>query len=94
MFVVMLKFAENKAQAGLHMEGHKTWLQRGFDEGVFILSGSLDVGGGAILAHNTSLEALRARIDGDPFVTHGVVSATVAGITASRADERLAFLLQ
>jgi uncharacterized protein YciI len=41
MFIVILGFSANKAQAGKFMEGHKSWLQRGFDEGVFLLSGSI-----------------------------------------------------
>jgi len=35
MFVVLLKFSGNKAQAGQFMEGHKNWIKRGFDDGVF-----------------------------------------------------------
>ena len=59
MFVILLKFAENKAQAAQHMEGHKAWLNEGFKDGVFLLAGSLQPGlGGAILAHNTSLAEL------------------------------------
>jgi uncharacterized protein YciI len=64
MFVVLLKFSENKGRAGEFMDGHKDWLQRGFDEGVFLLSGSLLPGlGGAILADGIAPGALRARVD-------------------------------
>ncbi len=94
MFAVFLKFAENKAQAGQHMEGHKTWLDQGFSDGVFLLAGSLQPGlGGAILAHNTSLADLEDRVSKDPFVAENVVSAETHEITASRADPRLEFLL-
>ena len=41
MFVVLLKFSANKGQAGQFMEGHKEWIRRGFDEGVFLLVGNL-----------------------------------------------------
>ena len=41
MFIVLLKFSSNKANAAQWMEGHKAWLQRGFDDGVFMLAGSL-----------------------------------------------------
>ena len=48
MFVVLLKFSSNKAQAGQFMEGHKAWIKRGFDDGVFLLAGNLQpsLGGG------------------------------------------------
>ena len=93
MFVVLLKFSDNKSQAGQYMDGHKDWLQRGFDDGVFLVAGSLQPNqGGAILAHDTTLPALQSRVDDDPFVAQDVVQAEILEIAASRADERLAFL--
>lgn len=41
MFVVLLKFSTNKSRAGEWMSDHKAWLQKGFDDGVFMASGSL-----------------------------------------------------
>ena len=40
MFIVFLTFSE-KANTGQFMEGHKEWITRGFDDGVFLLAGSL-----------------------------------------------------
>lgn len=94
MFVVLLRYSRNKAQAGRFMEGHKAWIARGFEDGVFLLAGSLQPHlGGGLLAHNTSLPDLQDRVRADPFVTEDVVSAEVLEIGASRADERLKFLL-
>ncbi len=94
MFIVLLKFSENKAQAGQFMDGHNAWIKRGFDEGVFLVSGSLQPkAGGAVVAHNTTLAELEVRVNGDPFVAENVVSAEIIEITAARTDERLAFLL-
>ena len=94
MFLVLLKFADNKGQAGLFMEGHKEWIKRGFDDGVFLLAGSLQPNlGGGIVAHNTSMADLQSRMNDDPFVAEGVVSAEFLEITPSRADARLNFLL-
>ncbi len=56
MFIVLLKFSGNKSQAGQFMEGHKEWIERGIEDGVFALVGSLQPNlGGGIVAHNTSL---------------------------------------
>lgn len=94
MFVVLLKFSDNKGNAGQFMDGHKAWIQRGFDDGVFLLVGSLQPNaGGGIVAHNTSLPDLQSRVNDDPFVAENVVSAEILELTASRADERLSFLL-
>lgn len=93
MFIVLLRFSANKGQAGLFMEGHQQWIKRGFDEGVFLMVGSLQPNlGGGILAHNATLSDLKDRVNGDPFVAQDVVSAEILEITPSKADERLQFL--
>ena len=93
MFIVLLKFSGNQGQARQFMEGHEEWIKRGFDDGVFLLVGSLqpDLGGG-IVAHNTSLSDLQSRVNDDPFVVEDVVSAEILEITPSKADERLKFM--
>jgi uncharacterized protein YciI len=94
MFVVLLKFSSNKDQAGEFMERHKAWIKRGVDDGVFLLVGSLQPNlGGAILAHGPSLPALQERVNDDPFVTAGVVTAEILEIAPSKVDRRLDFLL-
>jgi uncharacterized protein YciI len=93
MFVVLLKFSDHKARAGQFMEGHKEWIKRGFDDGVFVLTGSLQPNlGGGIVAHNTSLADLQGRVSDDPFVAQNIVSAEILEIAPSRTDERLAFM--
>ncbi|MCB2101365.1 MAG: hypothetical protein KDE22_10875 [Rhodobacterales bacterium] len=93
MFIVLLRFAAHKDRAAAHMEGHKAWIQRGFDDGVFLMSGSLRTeGGGGVLAHDTTLDALRRRVAEDPFVTQGVVTADIVEIDPARTDARLGFL--
>lgn len=94
MFIALLKFSANRARAGEFVEGHKAWLKRGFDEGVFLAAGTLaapDEGGG-IIAHNTDRAALEARLAEDPFVAEDVVRTEVTEIGASMTDPRLSFL--
>ena len=94
MFIVLLKFSGDRSRAGQFMEGHKAWLQRGFDEGVFLLSGNLQPNaGGAIVAHGTSLPELQKRVGADPFVAEKIVAAEILEIALSKSDERLKFLL-
>ncbi|HZS63311.1 MAG TPA: hypothetical protein VFA53_02250 [Xanthobacteraceae bacterium] len=93
MFVVTLKFSDNKGQAGQFMEGHKEWIKRGFDDGVFLLVGSLQPNlGGGIVAHNTLLSDLQSRVNEDPFVAENVVRAEIFEIEPSKVDKRLEFL--
>ena len=94
MFIVTLKFSTNKARAREFMSGHNDWIRRGFDDGVFLLVGSLQQPnqGGGIVAHNTSLPELQARVNDDPFVVEDVVSADIIEIAPAKVDERLKFI--
>ncbi|MBO6562430.1 MAG: hypothetical protein JJ959_17925 [Nisaea sp.] len=93
MFIILLRFAKNRANAGTFVEGHKAWLKRGFDEGAFLLAGTLGEGqGGAILADAASRQAVESRVAEDPFVVEGVVSAEILDWSPSMSDARLSFL--
>lgn len=94
MFIVLLRFSTARDQAGRLMQAHKDWLQRGFDDGVFVLAGSIQPqAGGMILAQGIASSALQARVEEDPFVSEGVVSAQILEVSPAKADPRLAFLL-
>jgi uncharacterized protein YciI len=75
------------------MDGHRAWIKKGVDDGVFLLVGSIRHGqGGAILAAGPSPEALQARIDEDPFVVHDIVKAEVIDMNPNTTTPALAFL--
>ncbi len=93
MFIVLLNFSDNKAGAGEHMDGHNAWIKQGFDEGVFLLVGSIEPGqGGSVMAHNISREELERKVQADPFVAENVVRAEIIEISPKKVDERLGFL--
>lgn len=93
MFLVTLRFGTNKSSAPKFMDAHNAWLKRGFDDGVFLLAGSLKpAGGGGILAAGVAREALEARIAEDPFVAEKIVAPEIVEIEPGRVDARLAFL--
>ncbi len=94
MFIVLLKFSENKSSASQFMEGHNEWIKQGFEDGVFLLVGSLQPDlGGSVIAHNTSLPELQERVKTDPFVAENIVAAEILEITPAKADKRLDFLI-
>ena len=70
MFIALLKFSGNKAQAGQFMEGHKEWIKRGFDDGVFALVGSLQptLGGGILAQQYVSAVRSASQVNDDLFV--------------------------
>ncbi|MCC2609823.1 YciI family protein [Neorhizobium petrolearium] len=93
MFIVTLRFSDGRAKAPQFMEGHNDWIRRGFEDGIFLLTGGLQPSlGGTILAHRISRSELDARVLDDPFVAEGIVSAEILEIAPGRTDERLAFL--
>ncbi|MFT4267831.1 MAG: YciI family protein [Xenophilus sp.] len=93
MFTVLLRLTGRRADAPRWMDAHNAWLRQGFEDGVFLLSGSLQPQrGGAILAHGTSREALQQRVDADPFVAQGIAEAEILEIAPARTDARLDFL--
>ncbi|HUE90681.1 hypothetical protein [Pseudomonas sp.] len=94
MFIVFLRFSAERDKAGQLIQAHKDWLKRGFDDGIFLLAGSLQPqAGGMILASGITLAQLEKRVSSDPFVAEDVVQAEIVAVTPSKADIRLEFLL-
>lgn len=93
MYIVLLRFTGDPGRVGELVNGHNDWLDRGFADGVFLTTGSLQPRlGGAVLAHGTSREALERRVAQDPFVVEKLVSAEILEFAPARTDDRLAFL--
>ena len=94
MFIILLKLSENKSKASEFMDGHNEWIKQGFEDGVFLLVGSLQPNlGGSVIAHNTSLSELQTRVNKDPFVAENIVSTEILEIDPKKADDRLSFLV-
>lgn len=95
MYIIFLRFSENKARAKHFMAAHREWISKGMADGVFLLVGSLKDGqGGAIFARGEARTALDVRVSGDPFVQEGIVFAEVHEIEPGKVDPRLQFLTQ
>ena len=93
MFIIFLKFSDDKTKAKTFMEGHNAWIRQGFNDGIFLGVGSLKPNlGGCVLAHHTSLEDIQKRVNEDPFVQNNIVTAEVMEMEIGKADERLSFL--
>ncbi|PCJ09452.1 MAG: hypothetical protein COB16_04670 [Rhodobacteraceae bacterium] len=94
MLIVLLRFSSNKDRVSDYAEAHKAWIRRGFEDGVFLLAGTMKpMAGGGVLAHNTTADALQLRVSQDPFVAKDMVTAEIIEISPARAEPRLEFLL-
>lgn len=94
MFIVNLRFSENKRQASAYMAGHNQWISKGFEDGIFLVMGSIHPSlGGSVIAHGVSREEIERRVNEDPFVTENVVTAEILEVEPRKTDDRLSFLL-
>ncbi len=92
MHMILLEFGENKSAAPEFMEAHNAWIDKGFADGVFLMTGSLKSGSGIILASGENDVQMAERIALDPFVAHGVVSSRILEFDAKRTAPEFAFL--
>jgi len=89
MFIVFLKFSENKSLASDYMEDHKKWIKKGLEDNVFLIVGSLQPNfGGGIIASSPSYSEIESRIKEDPFVEKNIVQYEIYEITPSMANEK------
>jgi uncharacterized protein YciI len=91
MYIVLLRLAD-RVKVSDHLAGHRLWLEQGFDDQVFFLTGGIpQAGGGAVLAAGLSRDDLTRRVTQDPFVVHGVATADIIELNVTMSDPRLAF---
>lgn len=95
MFIVFLRFSENKAMASQFMSAHSSWIQDGIDDGTFLLVGSIKPQqGGFILCQGTNIKLVEDRINKDPFVRENIVTSEIIEVSPSRSNDQLSFLIQ
>lgn len=94
LYVVNLELSEDTDSQKKYMKNHMEWIQTGFERGIFLAVGSLiSKKGGMILVNGISHFDLEGFIKQDPFVMHGLVSATITEMKLISVDQRLEFLL-
>lgn len=93
MFIVTLTLTEKKSKAPEFMEAHKAWIAKGFNDGIFVLVGSLKPqGGGVILAIGSDRASIEDRVSEDPFVVKGVATPHIQEVSPGRVASELSFL--
>lgn len=93
MYIITLNLTEKKSKAAEYMAAHNEWIAKGFDDGAFLVVGSLKPqGGGAILAVANNRAQLEERLAADPFVAEGIATPHIQEVAPGRTDARLAFL--
>lgn len=94
MFLVVLTYTQPLAIVDLHLPAHRAFLERGYEAGVFLLSGRREPREGGIILTSASSEApLRELLATDPFQIHGVARYTLIRFTPTMASALLQPLL-
>jgi len=90
--LILLTYVVPLEEVDRHMKSHLEWLERGYGEGLFLLSGRRNPRTGGVIVcrgHKAEVEALAAS---DPFVTNGTATIDVIEFNASWAAEAVARL--
>jgi len=84
MYVVSLTYRVPQEIVDFHNDAHIAWLQKAFDDGVFIAAGRKIPRTGGLLLSQAERETLDASLALDPFYTNGVADFEVLEFHASR----------
>lgn len=92
-YVILVEYTAPLAEIDAALASHRAWVDQGFADGIFLLSGPrVPREGGAILAHGEARAALEARVAEDPFRKAGVARHQIVEIAPRGLDPRLEFL--
>jgi len=86
MFIVTLTYLKPVEEIDALMHDHVEWLNKGYEQGLFIASGRrVPRVGGVILARSGDEQALRDALARDPFVIHGAARCDLVEFAPSMA---------
>ena len=84
MYVVSLSYRVPQEIVDFHNDAHIAWLQKAFDDGVFIAAGRKIPRTGGLLLSQADRGTLDASLAQDPFYTNGVADFEVLEFHAGR----------
>ncbi|GAB5080558.1 YciI family protein [Arthrobacter sp. AD-310] len=84
MYVVSLTYRVPQDIVDFHNDAHISWLQKAFDDGVFIAAGRKVPRTGGMLLSQVDRATLDASLAQDPFYSNGVADFEVVEFHAGR----------
>jgi uncharacterized protein YciI len=84
MYVVSLSYRVPQDIVDFHNDAHINWLQKAFDDGVFIAAGRKVPRTGGLLLSQADRATLDASLAKDPFYTNGVAEFEIMEFHAGR----------
>jgi uncharacterized protein YciI len=93
MYVVSLTYRVPQDIVDFHNDAHISWLQKAFDDGVFIAAGRKVPRTGGLLLSQADRATLDASLKLDPFYMNGVADFEVVEFHAARVAPGYEILL-
>lgn len=93
MYVVSLSYRVPQDIVDFHNEAHIAWLQKAFDDGIFIAAGRKVPRTGGLLLSQSDRATLDASLAQDPFYVNGVADFEVMEFHAARVAPGYEILL-
>ena len=84
LHVVVLTYIKPLDEVDAHIPAHIEWLNKGYEDGVFLASGRRVPRIGGVILATGELEALQLRLRDDPFQRFGVAAVEVIPFDASK----------
>lgn len=95
MFIVSLTYISEISQIDKYLEAHIEYLDKNYEEGVFIASGrKVPRSGGVILANARNCSELEEIINDDPFKIHNLADYEVIEFVPTKSVPEFASLIQ
>lgn len=91
--VVLLTYRVPLDEIDAAMKAHMKWLDKGYDEGVFLASGRQAPRAGGVIVSRGHKAEVEALVASDPFVAGGKAEAQVIEFNASQAADGFGGLL-
>ncbi len=94
IYVAVLTYVKPLEEIDNALPAHIEWLNKNYDNGVFIASGRrIPRNGGVILAKGTTLEAITKIMQQDPFYKAGLATHEIFPFEASKVIDGLNTIL-
>jgi uncharacterized protein YciI len=94
VFIILMHLVD-ASTAPAHIEDHKAWIRQGFEDGVlFYVGGRRGGGGNAMIANGVAHEELSARVNQNPMVANGVLTAEIIELDTTKSDPRMGFMVE
>ncbi|TPG64772.1 YciI family protein [Ewingella americana] len=94
LYIAVLSYVKPLSEVDALLPAHVEWLRKGYDDGIFILSGRRNPRtGGVILARGSSIEEIQARMKEDPLQHQGLATLEITPFEPTMSAEDLQHLL-